>query len=254
MSAPASTRRPPNAPSTPARRGRRWARAALAGTCSFLAGVATATALAREAGSPPQSAPGVAPGPSGAAGPATNAGPRAVEAGVPVGFSHDAPGAAAAATSYLTVAAEGLLLMDGPAREAALARMLVPDASAQTVASVAGDPALLDRVRRAGSASGSLRAVVRNIPVAYRVEALSAARARVAVWSTAVWTIAGVGGPAEAWSTTTLELEWVEGDWRLWSLTAKDGPTPATTSGPVTGADALVSDLAGFSSYRYGPA
>ena len=69
--------------------------------------------------------------------------------------------------------------MDGSGREAALARMLVPDASPETVASVVGDPALLDRVRKAASASGTARAVLRNLPVAYRVDAFSEARARV---------------------------------------------------------------------------
>ena len=82
--------------------------------------------------------------------------------------------------------------MDGPARDAALGRMLAPEAGAQTRAAVVGDPALLDRVRKAASTSGSLRAVVRNLPVAYRVEAFSDARARVSVWSTAVWSIASV--------------------------------------------------------------
>ena len=172
---------------------------------------------------------------------------------MPVGFARSPQGAAAAATAYLTVAAEGLLLMEGPARDAALARMLVPDASPQTVASVAGDPALLDRVRRAASASGALRAVLRNVPVAYRVDAFSPDRARVGVWATAVWSIAGVGGPREAWTTTSLELVWVGGDWRLWSLSSKDGPTPATTSGPVAGTDDLIAALGGYSGYRYGP-
>jgi hypothetical protein len=170
-----------------------------------------------------------------------------------VGYARTPQGATAAATAYLTVAAEGLLLMDGPAREAAVARMLVPDASPATVASVTGDPALLDRVRKAASASGAPRAVLRNVPVAYRVDAFSPDRARVGVWAAAVWSIAGVGGPSEAWTTTAIELAWVDGDWRLWSLTSKDGPTPATTSGPVAGTDDLISALAGYSGYRYGP-
>lgn len=173
---------------------------------------------------------------------------------MPVGFARSAPGAAAAATTYLTVAAESLLLMDASAREAAVRRMLVPNASAESVASVAGDPALLERVRKAASTSGTPRAVLRNLPVAYRVDAFSPARAKVSVWATAVWSIAGVGGPREAWTTTSLELEWVEGDWRLWSLSSKDGPTPATTSGPVAGTEELIGALAGYSSYRYGPA
>ena len=171
-----------------------------------------------------------------------------------MGYARTPSGAAAAATGYLTVAAEGLLLMETPARDAAVRRMLVPDPSPQTVAAVVGDPALLERVRKASAATGAPRAVLRNLPVAYRVEAFSPARARVSVWSAAVWSIAGVGGPGEAWTTTAVELEWVEGDWRLWSLSSKEGPTPATTSGPVAGTDELIAALGGFSSYRYGPA
>ncbi len=168
-----------------------------------------------------------------------DAGPRSVEAGVPVGYGHSEQGAAAAATAYLTVASEGLLLMDPVARDMAVRRMLVPDASAGTVASVVGNPALLERIRTAASSSGAPRAVLRNLPVAYRVDAFTPQRARVSVWAAAVWSIAGVGGPSEAWTTTALELEWVDGDWRLWSLSSADGPTPATTSGPVAGTEEL---------------
>ena len=125
----------------------------------------------------------------------SNTGPRAVEDGVPVGYARSAPGAAAAASAYLTVAAESLLLMDARARDAALRRMLVPDASPATEASVLGDRALLERVRKAASTSGTPRAVLRNVPVAYRVDAFSADRARVSVWAAAVWSIAGVGRP-----------------------------------------------------------
>jgi hypothetical protein len=181
-------------------------------------------------------------------------GPRSVESGVPVGYGHSEEGAAAAATAYLTVASEALLLMEPAARDAAVGRMLVPDASAGTVASVVGDPALVERIRNVASSSGTPRAVLRNLPIAYRVDAFSPQRARVRVWAAAVWSIAGVGGPSEAWTTTALELEWVDGDWRLWSLSSQDGPTPATTSGPVAGTEELIADLAGFSSYRYGPA
>ena len=216
-----------------------------------LVGVLIALSLGPRGGTPASDS---ANAPAPVAGPASDTGPRAVEAGVPVGYARTASGAAAAATGYLTVAAEGLLLMDGPARDAAVRRMLVPNASAETVASVVGDRALLERLRRSTSASGTPRAVLRNLPVAYRVDAISGARARVSVWAAAVWSITGVGGPGEAWTTTSMELEWVEGDWRLWSLSSKDGPTPATTSGPVAGTEELIAALAGFSSYRYAPA
>ena len=222
-----------------------------AGLAGFLVGVLVALSLGPRGGSP-ASQSGDAPAP--VAGSAPDAGPRAVEAGVPVGYARTGPGAAAAATAYLSVAAESLLLMDARARDAAVRRMLVPGASSETVASVLGDPALLERVRKAASTSGTPRAVLRNLPVAYRVDAVSEHRARVRVWAAAVWSIAGVGGPGEAWTTTSLELEGVDADWRLWSLTSQEGPTPATTSGPVAGTDELIAALAGFSSYRYGPA
>ena len=230
------------------RRLPRWARPAAVGLAGFLAGAGAVSAGQGSEGGPPGVTPPVQP--AGAAG---EAGPRAVEAGVPVGYARSEPGAAAAATAYLTVAAEQLLLMQDPARDAALGRMLVPGASAQTRAAVGGSTAVLERVRKAASMSGTPRALLRNLPVAYRVDAFSEARARVSVWAAAVWSIAGVGGPGEAWTTTVVELEWVDGDWRLWSLTSREGPTPATTSGPVAGTDELIGALDGFSSYRYGP-
>ena len=173
---------------------------------------------------------------------------------MPVGYGHSEAGAAAAATAYLTVASEGLLLMEPAARDAAVRRMLVPDASADTVASVVGDPALLERIRTAasvvGQAPGGAAQPARRLPGG-RLRPGAGPGQRV-----------GGGGvvdrrrrwPSEAWTTTALELEWVDGDWRLWSLSSQDGPTPATTSGPVAGTEELIAALAGFSSYRYGPA
>jgi hypothetical protein len=234
---------------TSPRRLPRWAGSVAVG----LAGVVAGAAAVSPGRGPERGGQSSGAAPVVRADVADDAGPRAVEAGVPVGYARTGPGAAAAATAYLTVAAEQVLLMDGPAREAALARMLVPGASAQTRALVGGSTALLDRVRKAASASGTPRAVLRNLPVAYRVDAFSEARARVSVWAAAVWSIAGVGGPGEAWTTTVVELEWVDDDWRLWSLSSREGPTPATTSGPVAGTDELIGALAGFSSYRYDP-
>lgn len=246
--APASpaTRRKPNRPA-PRPPLLRVVVVALAG---FLIGLAVALTVASSG----RSTPGASSSPPAPIGPDSAAGPRGVEEGVPVGYARTPAGAAAAATAYLTVSAEGLLLMDAPARDAALRRMLVPDPSPGTLAQVVGDPTLLERVRQASAGSGTPRAVLRNLPVAYRVDAFSPARARVSVWGAAVWSIAGVGGPGEAWTTTSLELEWVEGDWRLWSLSSKEGPTPATTSGPVAGTDELIAALGGFLGYRYGPA
>ena len=63
-------------------------------------------------------------------------------------------------------------------------------------------------------------------PLAWRVEAYSNARASVAVWTVTVLSAQGVAVPQSEWMTVTVDLEWVEGDWRITAIRDRPGPTP----------------------------
>ena len=63
-------------------------------------------------------------------------------------------------------------------------------------------------------------------PLAWRVETYSDHEARVAVW--VMTTLAGrdLSAPQAEWMTVTVDLEWVEGDWRITAIRDRPGPTP----------------------------
>ena len=56
----------------------------------------------------------------------------------------------------------------------------------------------------------------------------------IAVWSAGVFTIEGLTAPTEAWSTTTVDVIWSGGDWRLYSIASTPGPVPAAPQAPGT--------------------
>jgi hypothetical protein len=195
------------------------------------------------------------PGGTHRASPAPEAGdpgPRSVIDDVPVGYARTPAGATAAATSFLTTLSERLMTLPPPARDAAVARMLAPGAPSDLGAQLSRGTASIDNARRAAAGgSGASRAFIRNLPVAYRVRAFSPERASVGVWSDAVWVIDGIATPGQAWATTTLELVWAEGDWRLWSLASVDGPTPAAPSVLPSTPTQLLDGLTDYVGYRY---
>ena len=222
-------------------RGRR----AVVGCALFVAGLVAGNLLAASAG----------PGGANRASPALEAGdpgPRSVVDDVPVGYARTRAGATAAATSYLTTLSERLMTLAPTARDAAMARMLAPGAPSDLGAQLGRATASIDNARRAAAGgSGASRAFIRNLPVAYRLRAFNPERASVGVWSNAVWVIDGIATPGQAWATTTVELVWAEGDWRLWSLASVDGPTPAAPAALPSTPTQLLDGLSDYVGYRY---
>lgn len=63
-------------------------------------------------------------------------------------------------------------------------------------------------------------------PLAWRVDAFSNTRARVSVWTVSVLSAADVAMPQSEWVTTTLDLRWEAGSWRLAATSETPGPSP----------------------------
>lgn len=77
------------------------------------------------------------------------------------------------------------------------------------------------------SADGQL--VARTVPVGSRVVAFSPDTAVIAVWTTGLLGVAGLGSPypvQESWSTETVTLNWTDDGWRWASFEHADGPAP----------------------------
>jgi hypothetical protein len=151
--------------------------------------------------------------------------PRAVEpwwSGTAAGgFGRDESGAVAAALAYSAASQRWLYMGE---RE-------VAEAVAQIAAPRSVDDLVAEVVEETGTAQDELAKSNGPVwwwvdPLAWRVEAYSNARASVAVWTVTVLSAQGVAVPQAEWMTVTVDLEWVEGDWRITAIRDRPGPTP----------------------------
>ncbi|HMQ25916.1 MAG TPA: hypothetical protein PKA98_08005, partial [Acidimicrobiales bacterium] len=65
-------------------------------------------------------------------------------------------------------------------------------------------------------------------PLAWRVDDYRDTNARVSVWTVTILSAAGVAAPQSEFLTVTLDLAWVDGDWRVDAVRDTPGPTPVT--------------------------
>lgn len=220
---------------------------------AFLSGMAAAGQLparsqttAEDRGSPHQERPGRAT--AATASDRTTPGPTTELDGVPAGFARSEQGAVAAAASFVTTG-QALLDMDPLAAEQAVRQMA---ASSTADAQVADVLARLAAVREA-LAPGRGPIVFRQAPVSWRVDGFSSDRARVAVWSVGVLSREGIAPPQAGWATSTFDLVWERGDWRIGAETVTPGPAPLLddSAAPATSAQ-LATSLRGFADFASG--
>jgi hypothetical protein len=53
---------------------------------------------------------------------------------------------------------------------------------------------------------------------------------------------------------TTVQLQWIDKDWKETGATVSDGPVPVADSNPPTPAPDLIHELQQFKDYHYAPA
>jgi hypothetical protein len=171
----------------------------------------------------------------------------------PERFARTESGAAAAATSYLATIAS---LIDAPPaqRQAALTRIAAPGSPTVVSDALQALETLDVSVADARSVLPTARVLIRDVPLAYQVEGFMPDRARVGVWSVGIVLVEGRTHATEVWSTSTVELVWVGGDWRVSSWSRAPGPTPAATPASATSPSALLDAVGGWGSYSHVPA
>jgi hypothetical protein len=206
--------------------------------------------------------PTVAAAPDAAAGtPAAAAtrvvGPRRVENGVKVGYARSQQGAVAAAANYTTALASDLIL-DQAWRRAAIDTLAAPEARARLQRTFDQAVAeLRSGLGVTGAAADGAQVLLRVTPVGWRVSEYSTTAATVAIWVTSVGgSIGGADGPVpirEGWGTTTVDLRWVDDDWKLVESVTRDGPVPIADVAPPTAAPQLVSEADTFKEFTYAP-
>lgn len=178
-------------------------------------------------------------------------GPTRTSNGVPVGYAHTPEGAVAAATGYLTTISDKRAF-SRDWREDAYRVMAAPDSYGRLIDSVrpsydriAADLALDDAVAYNGSV------LAMTVPIGYRVDDYTDGRATVTVWA-AAWLTRPTGQqlPLRA-HTTTVELVWTDGDWKLDRVRGSRPLDPPGVAAPPT--IETLREMSGFQRFRSQP-
>ncbi|MFF5448282.1 hypothetical protein [Streptomyces sp. NPDC012888] len=178
--------------------------------------------------------------------------------GIPSGFAQTEQGAQSAAANY--VAALGSdAMFDTTRRQAIVQAVYLPDVAAANQAALDQqyrDPEFLARIGldANGKAPKGLTFVSRTNPVGTKTERYNGDTASVSVWHSALFGLAGEGSRnpvSESWYTNTLELRWINGDWRIASFTQKDGPAPVGRDQAAASAEDMAAAVSQFGGFTY---
>ncbi|AKH83783.1 membrane protein [Streptomyces sp. CNQ-509] len=178
--------------------------------------------------------------------------------GIPTGFPHSAEGAQSAAANY-TVPLAGAGMFDEDERADIVRALYVPgvaEARLSALDEVYDDPAFLQRIglEEDGTAPTGTTFVSRINPVGASVKAYTDDTAKIAVWYSALFGLAGEDSEnpvTESWYTTTYELQWADGDWKVSDYTQKDGPVPVGRDQTASSAEDMAEAIEEFGGFTY---
>jgi hypothetical protein len=178
-------------------------------------------------------------------------GPYQVVDDIPVGFARTQAGAVAAATEYVSTIGDKRAF-NREWRERAYRTISDPAVADELLASVEQSYERVDGELGLGDAAaydGSVLAV--TVPVGYRVDAFDQDRATVTVWAAGWLTrLTGRQLPLRA-QTSTMELVWLDGDWKLTEVTGIEPLDPPGIAAPVDAQ--TLAEMRGFNAYEYRP-
>lgn len=178
--------------------------------------------------------------------------------GIPTGFPQTAKGAQSAAANY-TVSLAGAGMFDDDQRADLVRALYVPDVAETRLSAldeVYADPAFLQRIglEEDGSAPTGTTFISRINPVGTSVKAYADGTAKIAVWYSALFGLAGEDSEnpvTESWYTTTYELRWADGDWKVSDYTQKDGPVPVGRDQAASSAEDMAKAVEEFGGFTY---
>jgi hypothetical protein len=174
-------------------------------------------------------------------------------AGLPSSFPDTRAGAAGAVAAYQRSFASPAILRPGVLRKR-IEAVATPDyVEAMLAANTPGAERLAAGAIGAGLSSG-VKTIYSAVPIGWRVESFSPARARILTWGFTLLGNASAVEPAAYFGITHTELAREGGTWKIAATRAGFGPTPrlATEPGPLGGYDVI--DLAeGLRSYAPAP-
>lgn len=156
----------------------------------------------------------------------------------PTGSSQTEEGAVGAASEFARI-------LPGPSGDVdaylqAMSEIAAPEwqERAQELANNAVD-FVADRYGEGGSISFQ--------PIRYRVESFSVQEAEVAIWGVVLATGSGTPNIEESWLTASLNLVWVNDQWKLAGQSSQGGPTPESLR---TNDGMTVDQLSGFEEFE----
>ncbi|MFL4497322.1 hypothetical protein ACJ6WD_39720 [Streptomyces sp. VTCC 41912] len=178
--------------------------------------------------------------------------------GIPSGFPQTEQGAQSAAANFV-VALSGSGMYQSAQRDALVDAVYTPAAAKARKESLRKnytDPKFLAQVglKPDGSTPKGMTFVSRANPIGTKTEAFGGATAKVSVWYSLLFGVAGQGSQnpvAENWYTATMQLQWVNGDWKVAGFTTSAGPAPVGGDQTAATADAISQAVQGFGGLTY---
>ncbi len=161
-------------------------------------------------------------------------------AGVPLGYPHSAAGAAAAVAGYQRAFADPTILHPAVLRQR-IDLVATPDyAATMFAANSPGERRIAAGPIGEGIAHG-IQTLYVAVPIGYRVESYSPARARILTWGFTLLGNASAVEPGAYFGLTHTELAWQGGEWKIAATRGGFGPTPKieTKGGRLGGFDVL---------------
>ncbi|MFD5137841.1 hypothetical protein ACFWMX_16595 [Streptomyces sp. NPDC058378] len=197
---------------------------------------------------------------------AAGAGPTAATGTKPVqgkngtiasGFAHDEQGAQSAAANY-AVALGSADMFDKTKRDGILDAVIAP-------ASIGKFRTTLDKAYSTdffrnvglnddGTPPAGFAFISRTTPIGTKATKSSVDSATVEVWCSGLIGLAGEGSTkpvTDGWFTITMELQWVDGDWKAITHSQKDGPAPVGGDNRASSADEIAGAVNGFGGFTY---
>ncbi|MFF6786730.1 hypothetical protein [Streptomyces sp. NPDC012510] len=193
--------------------------------------------------------------------PTAASGERPVEtktAGIPTGYAQSEQGAESAATNY-GIALGSADMFNTERRHEIVSTVYAPDVAADRQSKLdeafSGEDFLANiGLNKDGSAPSGQTFVSRIIPVGTKVTNSSADKATVELWYTSLFGLSGEGSTnpvTESWFTTTYELQWVGGDWKVTDFTQKDGPVPVGRDQRASTAEDMTKAVQEYGGFTY---
>ncbi|WP_053914744.1 hypothetical protein VM636_16345 [Streptomyces sp. SCSIO 75703] len=177
---------------------------------------------------------------------------------IPTGHPHTQQGAESAAANY-SVALGSAEMFEKDRRHAIVDAVYAPDIAATRQKELDGaytSPQFLENIGldKDGAAPSGQTFVSRVIPVGSKLTASGKDSATVEVWYTSLFGLSGTDSTnpvTESWYTTTYDLKWIGGDWKVTDFRQKDGPVPVGRDQRASTADDMTKAVEEYGGFTY---